>query len=147
MGTKISYAVYSIFYVSIVLLHILIINSKAEIPTAYFKRRKNTWKEARNSCKLIGLFEKIQVSNNMNGQYGWVDASVEYTPWVEYKKCYHVKQEDIAITTVVRYGNQLQDCLISCQAYAYIGLKPLVNISPPAFSTWADNTSAMKSAM
>lgn len=61
----------------------------AEIQTGYFKSGNYTWKEARNSCKLIGLFDKIKVSENDNRQYGWVDASVEYTPWVEYKSKYH----------------------------------------------------------
>lgn len=38
-------------------------------------------------------------------------------------ECYHVKQENIEKTIVVRHGYQLQDCLLSCQDYAYIGLQ------------------------
>lgn len=60
----------------------------AEIPTGYFTNGNVTWKEAKESCTMIGLLDKVQVSNNAY-QWGWVDASVEYTPWVEYLSEYN----------------------------------------------------------
>ncbi|XP_076115502.1 uncharacterized protein LOC143083155 [Mytilus galloprovincialis] len=123
MGKQISYDFFYMFYINTVLLNVVFINSRAEIQTGYFKSGNYTWKEARNSCKLIGLFDKIKVSENDNRQYGWVDASVEYTPWVEYKKCFRVKQEYREKNKVVKYGNQLQECLQFCKDYTYIGLQ------------------------
>ncbi|VDI64445.1 Hypothetical predicted protein [Mytilus galloprovincialis] len=57
--------------------------TNAEISTGYFSDRNHTWKEAKGHCKIIGLLDKIQVQDSEE-RLGWVDASAEYSPWVEY---------------------------------------------------------------
>lgn len=55
----------------------------ADISTGYFSDRNHTWKVAKHRCKMVGLLDKIQVQDSEQ-RLGWVDASAEYSPWVEY---------------------------------------------------------------
>ncbi|XP_071121248.1 uncharacterized protein [Mytilus edulis] len=122
MEKHISNAIFYIFYVITVLLNVLVINSEAELPAGYLTSRKYTWTEAKDSCIMIGLLDKVQVTD-IGNQLGWINAAVEYTPWVEYLKCNHVKPQYIAKEKSVPFGDQLLQCLQFCEEYRFIGLQ------------------------
>ncbi|XP_076116739.1 uncharacterized protein LOC143084213 [Mytilus galloprovincialis] len=117
-----SSTVYHMSFICTFLLNVLVVHAEAKISTGYHSNRNYTWKEAKNRCKMIGLLDKIQVPHS-EGQLGWVDASVEYSPWVEYQNCLYVKSKFIDKHTRVTYGEQLQQCLHFCGDYNYIGLQ------------------------
>lgn len=55
-----------------------------EIPAAYVTRISYSWKDANERCEMIRLYDNIQFPDTY-GKFGWVDAPVKYSQWVEYK--------------------------------------------------------------
>lgn len=64
--------------------YVVLLFISAEISTGYFSNRNYSWKAAKGRCKMIGLLNKIQVKDSER-RLGWVDASAEYSSWVEYQ--------------------------------------------------------------
>ena len=57
-----------------------------EVPNAFRTRNYYTWTEAKNNhdnCTMIGQENYVNISSGIEEEL-WIDATVIYSPWIEY---------------------------------------------------------------
>ncbi|CAC5386063.1 unnamed protein product [Mytilus coruscus] len=125
-------------------LHLLIIGfcinvycSKGEKENAFITRNNYTWAEAKNNCTMIGQENHVNISSSIDREL-WTDATVTYSPWIEYlgtfecivfnitvtlSGCSRVTNEIAGAPEYVTSGQQIKECLYLCTEYDSIGLQ------------------------
>ncbi|XP_052066097.1 uncharacterized protein LOC127705788 [Mytilus californianus] len=96
--------------------------SKGEKDNAFITRNSFTWTEAKNNCTMIGQENYVNISSSIDQEL-WTDATVTYSPWIEYLGCSRVTNEIAGTPEYVTSGQQIKECLHICTKYNSIGLQ------------------------
>ncbi|CAC5386064.1 unnamed protein product [Mytilus coruscus] len=101
-----------------------VINSKGEKVQLYSTKTKYTWFQVRNECSLIRNESTYIDIPTFNSDLRWTGDNARYLPWVEYLGCFGFEERQlVAGSRNVEQGKQLNECLMHCKQYNFIGLQ------------------------